>query len=458
MAGGRGSRLTSGPVVGHLLRQVWPMTLGISASFTVGIVDAFWLGRLSEAALAAAGIAVTVNFTVFSVAIGLSSGTIAALSRVAGGGDRDALRRMTTDAVMLGVLVSLAVSIAGVVLTPSLVQLLGAKGDVYTLAVEYLRISFWGLTFMVGPVIFNGILRSLGNAALPSALMVSVSLINLVLDPLLIFGWGPFPRLEMAGAAIASVVANACALVIFMAIMVFHEKLIDFSKTSWARVRANWAAIGKVGAPAAFSTGVNPLAMNVVVASLARFDTANDTTVLAAFSAASRVETLGVIPLFALSATMAPMTGQNAGAGEHARVREVFRAGFAFCLVWGVVVAAVMAVFGGAFTGVIIGDNDGARRLAQMYLWITPITIAGYGVVMAASAGFNGLSRPMPALVMTVVRSLVFLAPLVWIGGSVFGGPVGAFFGIALANVLAGVMVAYWAMAPRWGRLPVGET
>lgn len=448
--------LTEGPIGGHIVRMVWPMTLGISASFTVGIVDAFWLGKLSEAALAAAGIAVTINFTVFAVAIGLSSGTVAALSRVVGQGDRVQLRRITTHALILGVLVCALVSMAGVALTPVLAALLGAKDQVHALAVTYLRISFWGLTLMVGPVIFNGILRSLGNSILPSALMISVSVINLLLDPMLIFGWGPFPRMQMAGAAAATVIANALAMAAFFLVMVRREQLIDFARPRWADITSSWLAIAKVGLPAAFSTGVNPFAMNFVVASLARFDTNGDTSVLAAFTAASRIEVLGVIPLFALSASMAPLTGQNAGAGLHHRVREAFRLGFVFCVGWSVLVALVMALYGGAFSAAIIGDNDQAQALARLYLWITPITLWGYGVVMAASAGFNGLSRPMPALIMTVVRSLVLLAPLVWLGTWLTDAPTGAFVGIAVTNVVGGLAVAYWTLSPRLGRIPGG--
>ena len=89
-----------------------------------------------------------------------------------------------------------------------------------------------------------------------------------------------------------------------------------------------------------------------------------------------------------------------------------------------------------------------ARQWAQIYFWISPITLWGYGIAMAASAGFNGLSRPRPALIMTVMRSLVFMAPAAWIGGSMLNGPVGAFWGLAAANVLSGALVAWWTLAP----------
>lgn len=453
MAKAGARKLTEGPVFGHIARFVIPMTVGISANFLVALIDAYWLGRLGEqtgstAPLAAVGVTFHVIFAIFAVAIGLSAGAVAVVSKAVGADDREAVRQLSTDTLILGVLVAVVVTAVGYLLTPTVFRWMGATGEVLDLAVVYMRVWLLGLVFIVGPVIANAILRALGRAVLPSVLMVSTAFVNMILDPLLIFGIGPFPRLEVAGAALATVGANVVAALAFGVIMVRQEKLLALAGVTWARLKSHWGPIAKIGGMAALSTGVNPIAMAIVSASILQLGDDIGALAMAAFTAAGRVETLAVIPLFALSAAIGPITGQNAAAGLNDRVRRAFTDSFAFSIAWAVGAAAFLAAVGWIATGAIIGGEGEAQAeaWARWYLWLVPATMAGYGVVMAASAGFNGLSRPGPALAFTVFRSLGLIAPAAWLGGVITGGPIGVFVGIAVANVISGVVVAGWTL------------
>jgi Na+-driven multidrug efflux pump len=156
------------------------------------------------------------------------------------------------------------------------------------------------------------------------------------------------------------------------------------------------------------------------------------------------VEAFAILPLFALSAAIGPMTGQNQARGFPDRVRESFRASFMICVGWTLLMAVVLAVLAPFVAPAFLPDVE-AQGAMRHYLWITPISSWGYGVVMAASAGFNGMSKPIPGLVMTIVRSIGLVIGLVWIGGTLWG-PVGAFAGMAAANVISGVAVAVWTL------------
>lgn len=443
MAGRRGRDLTEGPVFGHLMRLLGPMCLGIFASMTTGLVDAFWLGRLNPEnpeELAAVSFVFPVTMAVFSIAIGLGAGTASVVARAAGGGDRERVRRLTTDALVLTLIIVLAVSALGLATIEPLFTAMGASEALMVHIRDYMRIWYLGIVFIVAPLMANNVLRALGDAIAPSIIMVSIAVVNLILDPLLIFGIGPFPRLEVSGAALATLIANLIAFVASAFLIAGREKLIAFSRASWAQIRASWREVARVGIPAAGSNAINPMAMTFVIASVARFG--SDT--VAGFGAATRVEAMAIIPMFALSASIGPVTGQNSGAGLNDRVREAFVESFKIAAVWGVAIAGVLMLARG-FIAEAFTDNEAAQAATRLYLLIVPLSAIGYGVIMAASAGFNGLGKPLPGLTMTVCRALLLLAPAAWIGGNV-GGLKGALIGIAIANVISGALAVSWVL------------
>ncbi len=433
--------MTQGPVFGHLRRFMLPMSFGITASMLVGLIDMFWLGKLGVTAQAAATLGFPVGFAVFSVAIGLSAGAVACISPAVSAGDDQRVRELATDAILLGLLAVSAVAVIGATGIGAVFRAMGAEGELLHLATLYMRIWFFGIIFVAGPVIGSAILRSVGQAVLPSIMMVMTAVINMILDPLLIFGLGPFPALGVAGAAWATVIANAFAFVLIGYLLIVREGLVTTRLRSWAQTREHWARIAQVGLPAAGSNMINPIALVLISASFTRLGE----EALAGFGVASRIEMFATIPLFAMSAAMAPVVGQNLGAGRMDRVRETFRESFKFSVGYAVVMAAVLAVFGGLLVSGFTDDPD-AQSVARLALLITPVTMWGYGAVFTAAAGLNGLSRPLPALAMTVGRSLGLYAPAAWIGG-LAAGVTGAFVGMGVANVLAGAFVIWVVLA-----------
>jgi putative MATE family efflux protein len=432
--------LVEGSVFGHLMRFVLPMCVALGTMMAVGLINAFWLGQLSTEALAAISFAIPVMFAVMSVSIGLGAGTVAALSRVAASGDHGRIQRMAADAVILATALVIVVSIIGALAARPIFAMMGAEGEVLDLVVQFAVIWFLGNVFVVVPIVANAMLRAVGEAVLPSLLMSIAAIVNAVLDPIFIFGFGPIPRMEVAGAAWATVLANVAAASAVMWVVIVREKLIALTMPKWEVLLRHSREILKVGVPAMASNMLNPLALTIVVASLARFGP----EVVAGYGAASRVESFAVIPLFALSAAIGPVAGQNNGAGRPDRVREAFRASFGITFVWTLLVAALLAL-GAPFIAPLFTDDVAAQAAMRDYLWITPITAWGYGFVIVAAAGFNGVSRPAPALAMTFLRSIILVTSGAWIGGNL-AGPAGAFIGVAVANVIAGLLVGGWTL------------
>lgn len=438
MAATRKNRdLTQGPVFGHMMRMVIPMSFGIVAMMLVGIVDAYWVGRLGTVEQAAVQFVFPMTMAVMSIAIGLGAGAVSVVARAAGRGDGERTKRVATDAVVLALIVTAITSAIGIALVDPIFRLMGATDAMMPHVRDYMVIWFAGIIFMVGPMIASNILRALGDAILPSVIMIIAAVLNMILDPILIFGLGPIPAMEVQGAALATLIANLVVFIVAMAIMIFREKIIDLSWPGFSEMLWNWREVARIGAPAAGSNMINPIAMTLVFAAAARFGE----PVVAGFGVAGRVEALALIPLFALSGSIGAITGQNGGAGREDRVREAFRSAFLFCAGWGAAMAVLLALLAYPLAWLFLPSEE-ARAMARLTWWIAPVTMGGYGIAMAASAGFNGLGRPLLGVAINLMRGFGLLVPLVWLGSAAFG-PAGMISGYALTNVIAGAVIAF---------------
>lgn len=442
--------LTDGPVQGHILRMLAPFAIAVIALLSAGIVDTIYLGNLKgldgsvelgTLALAAVGFAYPLTFFGNSVNIGLGAGTMSALSRAIGAGDMARARRHAAAALLFALFImSIVVTLLWLSL-PFALDFVGAKGAARSMAISYLAISLPGLAIVSIAMISNNILRAGGEAALPSTIMITGAVLNIIIDPFLIFGWGPFPRLEVQGAAIATVAGNTVAALFGFYLVQFRRKAVDFAKMTVNSIRRAWWIIGRVGIVAAVTNVVVPLGVFLAVAAVQH--TGGD-VYNAAFTLTGRAELISVGVLYGLSACIGAVTGQNGGAGKTERVREAFIVSYKICVVWSTALAIILAVLAKPITGLFTNDPE-VMALAYDYFWIVPITIAGYGFVFVSAAGFNALGRPLYGLIFTIIRSLILYAPLVAIGVHL-DGLRGAFIGIALANILSGLIAAAWSL------------
>jgi putative MATE family efflux protein len=442
--------LTQGPVQSHILRMLGPFAIAVIALLSAGIVDTIYLGNLTGLdgsaelgvlALSAVGFAYPLTFLGNSVNIGLGAGTMSALSRAIGGGQYDKARRHAAAAILLALFVmSLTITFIWFTLPLSL-DFLGASGTSREMARQYLAISLPGLAIVSIAMISNNVLRAGGEAMLPSSIMILGAILNIIIDPFLIFGWGPFPRLEVQGAAIATVTGNTIAAIFGFYIVQFRRKAVDFAHMTLSSIRHAWGIIGRVGLVAAVTNVVVPAGTFFAVAAVQR---AGGDVYNAAFTLTSRAELISVGLLYGLSACIGAVTGQNGGAGLTDRVRETFRVCYKICVVWSIGMAVVLAVLADPITSLFTNDPE-VKELAKTYFWIVPITIAGYGFVFVSAAGFNALGRPIYGLSFTIIRSLLLYAPLVAIGVQI-DGLRGAFIGIATANILSGAISYYWSL------------
>ncbi|WP_237060846.1 MATE family efflux transporter [Microbulbifer sediminum] len=435
---GKNPSLLEGSVAGHLQRLALPMVWGILATMSFNVVDTYFVAQLGNAPLAAMSFTFPVVMVINAFAIGLGAGTSSAVARAYGAGDLEQVRRLVTDAALLAFLVALAVSALGLITIKPLFRLLGAEQGMLPLIADYMVPWYLGATFAVVPMVCLSALRAIGNSWVTGRIMVAVAIFNLVLDPLLIFGLLGFPRLELQGAALSTVIARGVSFVAALYFLIRKENLLAAPQLRPSALLQSWGTVLKVGLPAIATNVIIPMAGGVVVALVA----VHGAEAVAGLGVALRIEPLALIVFYALSSVVGPFMGQNAGAGKVARMRETVSVLARFCIGFGLLLALVLFFAAGPLVQ-LFSDSDAVIAVAISYLTLVPFSYAGYGFVMSANASFNGLGRPLPATLISFLRVLGIYLPLAWLGNQVWG-ITGLFAATAASNLALGTLAWWW--------------
>lgn len=430
--------LTEDPVGPTLRALALPMMLGIVFIIALNIADTYFVGMLGTRELAAMAFTFPVVSFVMSLAMGLGIGTTSAISRAIGAGDEKAVRRLTTHALALAIGIVALVSVGGLATQSAVFRALGAEEALIPLLEEYMTIWYAGAIFLVVPMVANGIMRAGGDAKTPAYIMMAAAVVNVLLDPLLIFGLGPVPGMGLTGAAIATVIARAITMGISGFVLAVRMKVIDLHIPTAAELLDSWKRVLSVGAPAAVTNALVPVAAAMMTAIVA----AQGAAAVAGFGIGTRMEGLLLIAPMGIGAALTPLIGQNWGAHRVERVEEALRIAKRFVLVWGLgawlVLLPTSAFVSGLFT-----DDSTVEAAATAYLWIVPIGYGAHGVVSVASSAFNAVDRALRSTALSGLRSLFLAVPLAFVGSEVFGLD-GVFGGIALASLVSGLVAHVW--------------
>ena len=421
-----------------LVRLAAPMAAGIVAVMFFNVVDTFWVGRLGPEALAAMGFTFPVTFILKSITIGLGIGITATISRVLGAGDEDRVRALTTDSLLLGLLIVGVVSIGGLLGMNPLFRLLGAGPELLPTIRSYMVPWFAGIGLLVVPMMGNAAIRATGDTRTPAFIMILAGGINAVLDPFLIFGAGPLPALGLRGAALASVASWVVALAAAIHVLARRLRMLRPRPPRLGQLPASWRPVLAIGVPAAATNLLGPLTVGVVTRMVAAYGP----RAVAGFGVATRLQSLALIGVMAMGAAMTPFVGQNFGAGSWARIRSAARAGALFSLAWGAGSLAALAGPAPALVRLFNADPTVVRSGA-LFLRIVPFSHWAVGIGLLAGSVFNALGRPMSAAALMVLRLLLLAVPLAALGSHLAGLP-GIFAGLASANVLGAAVGWSW--------------
>ena len=443
-AAGPAGVLTVGPLRSAVLRLAVPAVAMMACHFCFNLIDSIWVGRLiGPAALAAVSTAGFYVWVLLSLGEMVEAGLIALAARRHGQGAPDAAARAAAAAVLYALVAGAAVSVAGLVVMDGLFRLMTVPPDVARLGHQYLATWLLGGPLVFGFFAIEATFRAAGDTRTPFLLLGTSVFLSIALDPLLIAGVGPFPRLGVEGAALASVMVRGGGFVIGFVLAV-RRGLIRLGAPDWRAV----PTIMRIGAPVAM-TGV---LFSVVYMWLTRFTSQFGTPALAALGIGHKVEGLGFIAISGFSLSASALVGQNLGAGLEQRARDAVRLTVRYCLLVTVSTAILFLLFPRTLAGLFTTDP---AVIADGSLYLRVIAFAQVGQTFElifegalAGAGYT-LWPQATSLSLTALR-----VPLsAWWSRTV--GLLGIWIALSLTAVLRGVAMTLFWRGGRWRRATV---
>ncbi|MFV7771553.1 MATE family efflux transporter [Shewanella marisflavi] len=425
--------LLSQPIGRVLLNMSLPNLIGILTILGFSLIDTFFISQLGTEALAAISFTFPVTLIVSSIAIGIGAGVSTNLGRLIGSGNSPKARIFLHDALLITFWLIAAISLLGSLFIDPLFTLLGANDSSLPLIHDYMFLWYLGAPLLVLLMVGNQGLRATGDTKSPAKIMALASLINLVLDPLLIFGLGPFPRLEIQGAAIATLISWIVALSLSGYLLIIKRNLVDFAEFNLERIRCNWRQLAHIAQPAALMNLLNPVANAIIMAMLARIDH----SAVAAFGAGTRLESVLLIAVMALSSSLVPFIAQNLGAGQTQRAREALMLSLRFVLIFQALIYLPLALMATPIAQLFSKDPQVIEWLS-FYIIALPAAYGPLGMVILTATSLNAYHRPMSSLVLNLCRLFLLLLPLAALG-SYLGGVKGLLLALPITNAVMGI-------------------
>jgi putative MATE family efflux protein len=440
-------RLTEEALLPVLLQLSLPVIASITLQTLYQLVNAFWLGRVGATAVAVVSVTTPLTLLLVVLGSGLSTAGLILVAQFSGARNHPMVNRVAAQTILMVVAVSLVLCVVGLLATQPTLRALRVAPDVFVGATAYLTISYAGLTASYAFVMCQAILQGTGEVRYPLVVVAASVVLNAVLDPLLIFGWGPVPALGIAGAAWATVGSQAAAAVVGL-IPLFTGRfgirigVADF-RIDPKLLRTSTA----IAIPASIEQSTRTLASILLTALAARFGT----QALASFGLGMRIIMLFFIPALGLAAATATLVGQNLGAGLTERARAAAKVSTSFAFGTLTVAGLLFIPLAGPVARLLVPTDTSVSGLATRFV---QVVAPAFGVIAAQqvfAGGFRGAGQTFQAMALSLIMQWGFQLPISFALAQY--SPLGLralWWGFPLGNALALAITLIWFKRSRW--------
>ncbi|SCY40610.1 MATE family efflux transporter [Alkaliphilus peptidifermentans] len=420
----------SGKILTTLLKVSIPAIIAMLFQTGFNIVDTIFVSRLGQEAIAAVSIAFPIQFMIIALANGTSMGLTALISKNLGMGDVDKASQIGRQGIFISCFVSLLITAVGLVFIKDIFKLLGASAQTLPLATDYMTYIIIGTFFIFLNISLSGILRAEGDHVTPMNSMIISTIINIVLDPIFIFGFGFIPSLGVKGAAIATLLAKVFSFFYVFYYIIKGKTQLNLSMSNFKIDMNHIVSIYRIGIP----TSLGQLGMNVSAMIVNRILAQYGDVTIGTLGIANRLESLAFMPIFGIMSGFIPMIGYNYGRKDYKRLKETV-------LLTAKISAVFMAIVGGLFTLYptfflrIFTDDAEILRIGSSYLRIITWTYFFIGIDITLSCTFQGLGKGFYSMFCHFTRLFILKIPAILIFMKLYGLN-GVWYGTALSNSL----------------------
>ena len=439
-------KYTEGPLVSSIWRLSWPAVTSMLMHTTLAITDTIWVGRLGKEEVAALTSSMFPIWVIFSILMIIPTGLLAILSRAIGAGEREEVSRVVRQSFNLAIWSGIFYGIIGFVYTPEIIQFMKPEPRVAEMGISYMRVFFSGVLFFFVNDYFSAIFRAAGNMKAHLIGTSSAVILNIILDPLFIFGIGPFPELGVKGAAVATILSAACQVVVYLILIKMGQfdyeiQLRPFQKFDFTLARK----ILKIG----FPISVSSVAFSVVYIFLNRIVNGFGTAAESALMIGNRLESLSYLVCFGFSMAASTMVGQNLGAGKTKRAAQAAWSAVGICVLFTMGISSLFLLFPRQMAEIFIDDPE-VVAIAIYYLKILAISQSFMAVEIVLEGAFSGAGNTIPPTLISIPGTIARLPLAYYFCFTLDMGINGMWWTLTVTTCARALVMAYWFSRGRW--------
>ncbi|MEP6835701.1 MAG: MATE family efflux transporter [Gemmatimonas sp.] len=444
--------LTHGSISKHIIRLAAPMAAGMIFQTLYVLIDLYFVSRLGDAAIAGVGAAANVQFIVLALTQILTVGTMVLISHAVGRKDQADANVVFNQGVLLSASCAAITLIGGYAFTSAYMSVVGADAETAAAGTTYLRYYLPGLALQFALVTMGAALRGTGITKPTMVVQVLTVVLNALLAPLLIAGWGTGKPLGVAGAGLASTISIAAGVVMLLFYFVRNEKYVAFDAAHFHARFDQWKRILKIGLPAGgeFALMSIFIGMNYVI--ISKFGAHAQ----AGYSIGSRVMQAIFLPAMAIAFAAAPVAGQNVGAGKPERARETFvKAGMIGSAL--MLSLTILCQFRAEWFLLPFTTKDAtvmAPEVMQVggeFLRIISLNFVASGIIFTCSGMFQALGNTLPSLLSSASRLATYMAPALWLSSRP-GFELRHLWYLSVTTVFVQMLTSWWLLRREFAR------
>lgn len=432
------NRLGTEPIVPLLLKLAIPSILSMFIQALYNVVDSIFVARLGENALAALSLAFPIQMILIAIGVGTGIGTSSLISRLLGSGDGKRASNVAEHVLGIAIFYGILVGFLGIFFSKYFIAIFTNDSALINDGSRYIRIILMGSTSLFVPMIANNILRGEGNTFIPMITMLIGSILNIILDPLLIFGYGFFPKLGIEGAALATVISRIISgiFIIFILFKGKHQIKLNFKAFSFdlSIIRG----IYQVGFP---SMAMQFLS-SFMIAGLNAILSSYGSTAIAALGIYFKLQSFVFMPVFGLNQGYMPIIGYNYGHKNPNRMKETMKFAFIIAFVFTTLGFLLLQMFPKELIK-LFNDSPNLIEIGTATLKTISIAFPIIGPAIIGSSTFQAIGKGVPSLILSFLRQIILLLPLAYMLVKIDGLNL-IWYAFPISEGLAGILMVFW--------------